>query len=166
LLFGHHSCTRQLLAPGIMLGGAAGEQALGPAYCAHSAPHYPVATRSRVRVDGWGAGTYVAFAPRLLGRHRHTIDFDAGGRRTLTSDRLLARAWGNGAGLGQGAGGAAAGWAVAAEGTPLGSVLVNAFPSAEPVAVPLSAGLSHAGLRAAVAERLGVELGLSLIVAL
>lgn len=41
------------------------------------APHYPLPMHTRVHVDGLGTGSYIRFDPKLLGCHRHTIDFDA-----------------------------------------------------------------------------------------
>ena len=57
------------------------------------APHWPAALGARVRVEGHGLGTYVRFDFSWLSRVAHTIDFDEGGERTLTSDVRCRDSW-------------------------------------------------------------------------
>jgi hypothetical protein len=58
-----------------------------------AAPHWPAAVGARVRIEGHGLGTYVWFDFNLLSRVAHTIDFDEGGEKTLTSDFPCRDSW-------------------------------------------------------------------------
>eukprot|EP01051_Picozoa_sp_SAG22_P015709 SAG22_NODE_2093_length_3020_cov_8.343033_1_plen_481_part_00 len=121
-------------------------------------PDWPAALGARVHVAGYGQGTYVRFDPGFVSGHAHTIDFDEGGLKTLSSDSWCLRRLRCCSAVRP----VASGWCVVGE---LGSVQVSTLMAPEPQSIGLAPAMSISELRAEIAQRFGVPPRLQRLVA-